>query len=215
MALPAGDSPEILDDARIAQLGERGWLRVDGFLDAEAARSAHAEAAALRAEGRLTQAGVGHRGRHGLRRGVRGDLTCWLDEPELAPRFPALFGRFDLLRLELNRRAFLGLVGASVQLACYPGTGERYLRHRDAFADRAAARRLTAIVYLNPAWQPAHGGCLRLHGPPGEPAEDVAPLLGRLLLLLADEVEHEVLPAWAERWAATAFFHGPREIPGT
>ena len=77
-----------------------------------------------------------------------------------------------------------------MQLACYPGTGERYLRHRDAFADGAAARRVTAIVYLNPAWRPAHGGCLRLHGPLGEAPTDVAPLLGRLLLLLADEVEH-------------------------
>lgn len=215
MALPAGEPNDILDDAGIVQLGERGWLRVDGFLAAEAARSAHAEAAALRAEGRLAPAGVGHRGRHELRRSVRGDLTCWLEEPELAARFAPLLDRFERLRLELNRRAFLGLVGASVQLACYPGTGERYLRHRDAFSDGAAARRITAVVYLNPSWQPADGGCLRLHDEPPGREEDVEPVLGRLLLLRADQVEHEVLPAWAERWAATAFLHGPREIPGT
>ena len=215
MGLPAEGRRAALKDDEVALLGERGWLVVDGFLGAEAALAAHAEALALRSEGVLSLAGVGHRDRHALQRRVRGDLTCWLDEAPLRTRFAPLLDALDGLRLELNRTAFLGLVGASVQLACYPGTGERYLRHRDAFHDGAAARRLTAIWYLNPGWSEPAGGCLRLYGDDGKPEVDVEPLLDRLLLLLAERVEHEVLPAWAERWAATAFFHGPREIPGT
>jgi hypothetical protein len=54
---------------------------------------------------------------------------------------------------------------SSVQVACYPGGGARYAPHLDAYVSSAAQphRVYTLLYYLNDAWQPAHGGCLRVH----------------------------------------------------
>jgi hypothetical protein len=146
-----------------------------------------------------------------------------------------------LLRLDAGLRK-------SVQLAYYPGDGRRYVRHRDAFppspeakakkredgdGEGEATRCLTIICYLNPHWQPEHGGRLRLFLPAGDPkaaepapgreadaeadAEaapspspcwEVDPQLGRVVVFRSDVVEHEVLPAWAPRFALTCWFYG-------
>lgn len=127
---------------------------------------------------------------------VRSDLTVWLDDSPLTPCFEAL-------RLELNRTAYLGLQRFDLQLARYDA-GARYVRHRDAFPG-GDNRRVTAIVYLNEAWCPEHGGQLRLHV---EPPVDVEPVLDRLVVFLSARVEHEVLPSNAERWAVTAWYYG-------
>ena len=66
-------------------------------------------------------------------------------------------------------------------------------------------RRLTAIYYLNPGWQPARGGELALYTPAG--TRIVAPVLDRLVVFIADEVEHEVMPSLHERWAITAWYY--------
>jgi hypothetical protein len=39
----------------------------------------------------------------------------------------------------------------SVQLACYPGGGARYVRHTDA-SDAVPGRTVTALLYLNADW---------------------------------------------------------------
>ena len=77
------------------------------------------------------------------------------------------------------------------------------MRHRDAFPG-GDNRRVTAILYLNPDWQPEHGGQLRLHL---DPPRDVEPFSERLVVFLSDRVEHEVLPAFADRWAITAWYY--------
>ncbi|MGH7266931.1 MAG: 2OG-Fe(II) oxygenase, partial [Candidatus Rokuibacteriota bacterium] len=108
----------------------------------------------------------------------------------------------------LRHEARLAVGRAELQVARYPGGGTRYTRHRDAFRDAAGPRRrVTAIVYLNPGWTPADGGCLRLHLADGP--RDVAPRLDRLVVFLSERVEHEVLPAHAPRWAVTAWYYGP------
>src|SRR6185295_11601544 len=92
-----------------------------------------------------------------------------------------------------------------LQVARYPGAGARYVRHRDAFGG-PESRRVSAILYLNPTWTPADGGLLRLHT--GAGAVDLEPRLDRLVVFLSERLEHEVLPAHAERFAATAWYYG-------
>jgi len=65
--------------------------------------------------------------------------------------------------------------GSSVQIACYPGDGSRYVKHIDAHkkrspgvdkgrSDGAKSQRLfTFLYYLNDEWSPEDGGCLRIH----------------------------------------------------
>src|SRR5262249_34925648 len=134
----------------------------------------------------LRAAAVG-RERHA---GVRGDDIAWLDDD----------GRFEALRLALNREAWLGLDRFELQAARYQA-GAAYPRHRDAFRG-GPSRRITAIWYLNSEW--SGGGELRLHLPEGP--LDLAPLFDRLVVFLSEELEHEVLPATAERWAVTAWY---------
>jgi hypothetical protein len=64
------------------------------------------------------------------------------------------------------------------------------------------ARKLTAILYLNPDWKAGDGGELRLYldddrdggGGDGERCVDLSPAGGRLVLFWSDEIPHEVLP---------------------
>lgn len=188
----------------VRALGEQGWLIQDRFLSEGAALQAHGEAQALQQTADWSLPGVGRERDRTRGRQLRGDQTLWL-QPQMAP--PALgdlIQRFRALRDELNQ-AYLGLGRTEIQLARYPGDGEGYQRHRDAFAGDAS-RRVTAICYLNPAWSPAAGGLLRLFTE-GVPLE-VEPLGGRLVLFLSERIEHEVLPAFAPRFAVTAWYYG-------
>lgn len=194
----------MLTDEDIAALGERGWFVRDGFLSADAVDRAIAASERLRGAGAFHAAGVRRGADHRVEKAVRGDEIAWIDEGAPDP-FPELRERFLALKEELNASAYLGLSRMEVQLAHYPGEGEGYAAHRDAFAG-PGNRRLTAIVYLNRGWVPEHGGALRLHV---DPPRDVEPQAGRLVVFLAERIQHEVLPTHAPRWALTAWFRGP------
>ena len=58
-----------------------------------------------------------------------------------------------------------------------------------------------SLKYLNPDWDDANGGEIRLwghDGAGGETCEDIPPSGDRLLLFWSDQVVHEVLPCWDE-----------------
>ena len=72
---------------------------------------------------------------------------------------------------------------------CQAGGGGCFPVHYDS-DERLDARRLTAILYLNPGWSvPQHGGAVRLYPWPAAPV-DVAPLAGRLLLFSSTRMAH-------------------------
>lgn len=92
-------------------------------------------------------------------------------------------------------------------VATYSGSLRgRYLKHVDA--DRGAS--LTAILYLNEAWNAEDGGHLRLYttGRDSRCARaDVLPLWNRLLLFWANEdCPHEVLATHRDRYAMTTWY---------
>lgn len=66
---------------------------------------------------------------------------------------------------------------------------------------------MTAILYLNPGWEKAHGGWLRVELEGGKGATDVAPSAGRMVLFDSRRVVHEVLPSFKGRWALTAWIN--------
>ncbi len=182
----------------VAQLGSQGFFVVEQFLDLTFVDRLFVEVRAM--QGALQRAGVRRGGDHRLDDQVRGDRIGWVDEG--APgALGELRGRFEALRDELNREAYLGLRRVELQIGWY-APGAQYVRHRDAFPGDDN-RRLTAIVYLNRGWTPADGGVLRLHV---EPPVDVPPAAGTLVVFLSERVEHEVLPAHADRFALTAWF---------
>jgi SM-20-related protein len=194
-----------LTDEEVEALGTRGYFLRPTFLGPERARAARAEALERVEAGELRPAGI----RRGADRTedtrVRGDLIGWV-QPAPGTALGALWDGFHALGEALSAGAYLGLGRFDLQLACYPGNGAHYSRHRDAFPGQSN-RRATAIWYANPDWAPAHGGVLRLY-PEGKAPVDVEPVLDRLVVFLSERVEHEVLPAFAPRLALTAWYYG-------
>ena len=199
MSLPA------LRDEDIQSLGERGWFTRESFLGGAAARALYTEARARVDAGRLRPAGIRRGADHTLERATRGDFITWIEPDEAGVALGSLREAFTALGETLSAEAYLGLGRFDLQLAWYPGHGEHYARHVDAFPGQSN-RRVTAIYYLNPDWGPAQGGLLRLHLEEG-PVE-VAPTLDRLVVFLSERIEHEVLPAHGSRLALTAWYYG-------
>jgi SM-20-related protein len=166
--------------------------QIRALLDCAQARQARGEFAAARIGGQTLQ----------RRASIRGDFTCWLGEP-LYPAERLLLNRLEQLRLELNRESFLGLFEMESHYAWYP-PGAGYVRHVDQ-PQGSTQRRVSLALYLNPDWQPAAGGALRVFDSE-EGFQDIEPVAGRLVCFLTAGREHEVLPARRDRWSISGWF---------
>ena len=207
IALVSDADPETywwwLTDPALASIGEKlrtqCYAVVDGVLGPATSAALRREVVAARELGRLTASKLAG-GRYGNKltythTAVRGDLIGWFDgdEPELwgERALNRYLQKVDTLVAQLAEHV-PDLAGISTRskamVACYPGNGARYIKHCDNSCDtghgeRCNGRRLTAIIYLNPDWQPTDGGELRLYepfAPKGRPPlADVQPLLDR------------------------------------
>lgn len=94
---------------------------------------------------------------------------------------------------------------SEAMVTCYPGNGARYIKHCDN--PNRNGRKVTAIYYLNPAWQPGDGGELRVFSPASEHHRDIAPIGDRLIVFFSNaRVPHEVLPSNVDRYAVTHWY---------
>ncbi|MFZ5469508.1 MAG: 2OG-Fe(II) oxygenase [Myxococcota bacterium] len=190
-----------LTDPEVSALGERSLFVRDGWLGRLAAVGVREALEALHREGAFHPAGMSRGAQHRIEREERGDVVTWLSPETRVPVLRALHDAFAELREALNRDAWLGVERFDVQLARYD-EGARYANHLDAFPG-GPNRRVTAIYYVNDGWAPAHGGRLVAEGVPIEPMAD------RLVVFLSERVRHEVEPALAPRYTATAWYYGP------
>ena len=186
----------------LASLTNSGFFFRDDFLATSLANRIRGEALSLVVRGALRAAGVGRDGKTDSE--IRGDHLCWMEKASAGPGTRSLMIEFERLRQTVNRELYLGVSRYEMQLAHYPPGSQGYKKHLDAFRG-GGNRLLTAIFYLNPTWKPGQGGELALHLPNGELR--VEPVQNRLLVFLAEEVEHAVLPVEASRLALTAWFH--------
>ncbi|MCB9779298.1 MAG: 2OG-Fe(II) oxygenase [Alphaproteobacteria bacterium] len=197
-----------LTDDEVRTLGEDGVVVRDDALALDVLDRIRAAVVALDEADALHPAGIGRDGR--LQPRVRSDRITWLEDAGGTDAFVTLFGFFEALRGVLIQGTWQSLPRFSVQLASYRGGGVGYARHIDALPGDPN-RRFTAILYLNPGWQPADGGLLRAWT--GAGTVELAPVAGRLVLFRSEGVPHQVLPAVAPRYAATAWFRGPEPLP--
>jgi SM-20-related protein len=187
-----------------ADLNASGISIRDQFASAAEVLALRECARAREVRGGFAPARVGRQGAERRREHIRGDFTCWLNEPLLPPeRF--FMQRLEELRLQLNRDAFLGLFELELHYARY-SAGAAYSRHVDQ-PTGSTQRKLSLVLYLNPAWQLADGGILRIHDA-DEGFVDVEPHAGRLVCFLTPGREHEVLLARRERLSISGWFRG-------
>ena len=189
--------PQIIDD-----LAARGWSRLDNVLPASLTHELAEECRKRARAGALNPAGVGRGQGLAVREGIRGDSIQWLEHGQSAPS-DGYLQAMDELRSALNQAFYLGLEDFECHFACYP-PGAFYQKHLDRFRDDDR-RTVTAVYYLNEAWQTEHGGALRLYLA-DQTALDVLPSAGTLVLFISAELPHEVLPATRERLSLTGWF---------
>ncbi len=191
----------IVDD-----LAAHGWSQQNIFLPETLTRELAGECRKRAAEGELAPAGVGRGPFQEVREGIRGDHIQWLEagQVEVCDRYLELM---DSLRLALNRGLFLGLEDYESHFALYP-PGAFYRKHVDRFRDDDR-RMVSAVLYLNQAWLPEHGGQLRMYlnnELQDEMHYDVQPTGGCLVVFLSGEIPHEVMPSSRERLSLTGWF---------
>jgi SM-20-related protein len=187
-----------------ADLSASGISIQDQFAPAAEVLALRECARTRRSRGEFAPARVGRQGAERRRGNIRGDFTCWLSEPLLQPE-RLLLKRLEELRLQLNRDAFLGLFELELHYARYPA-GAAYSRHVDQ-PRGSVQRKLSMVLYLNPGWQSADGGVLRIHQG-CDHFVDVEPIAGRLVCFLTPGREHEVLQAGYERLSISGWFRG-------
>ena len=189
--------PQIIDD-----LAARGWSRLDNVLPASLTHELAEECRKRARAGALNPAGVGRGQGLAVREGIRGDSIQWLEHGQSAPS-DGYLQAMDELRSALNQAFYLGLEDFECHFACYP-PGAFYQKHLDRLRDDDR-RTVTAVYYLNEAWQTEHGGALRLYLA-DDTELDVLPSAGTLVLFISAELPHEVLPATRERLSLTGWF---------
>lgn len=187
-----------------ADLSASGISIQDQFAPAAEVLALRECARTRRSSGEFAPARVGRQGVERRRGNIRGDFTCWLSEPLLQSE-RLLLKRLEELRLQLNRDAFLGLFELELHYARYPA-GAAYSRHVDQ-PRGSVQRKLSIVLYLNPGWQSADGGVLRIHQG-CDRFVDVEPIAGRLVCFLTPGREHEVLQAGCERLSISGWFRG-------
>ncbi|KAL6750513.1 prolyl 4-hydroxylase [Haematococcus lacustris] len=87
----------------------------------------------------------------------------------------------------------LSLDQQATKLQYNRGQGGCFPMHLDTDA-MLDGRKVTAIFYLNPEWQPAQGGLLKLYPWPAPPVS-IAPLAGRMVLFSSPHMVHRVTPS--------------------
>ncbi|MFU8878431.1 MAG: 2OG-Fe(II) oxygenase, partial [Wenzhouxiangellaceae bacterium] len=136
-------------------------------------------------------------------RDIRRDRIFWLTGRR--PAQARLLAFAERLRLELNRRLFLALFEFEAHLALYP-PGAFYRRHFDSFRG-AANRMVSLILYLNRDWKTGDGGELVLYTPDsGREMARIEPRAATLVLLMSEEVEHEVLESRIDRASVAGWY---------
>lgn len=174
----------------------------DGFLTPALTRALLECAQQRLAGGDFAAARIGIERTLRRRADIRGDSTCWILPPLLAPE-QSLLEQLERLRLELNREALLGLFELEVHYAWYP-PGAGYARHVDQPQGRGQ-RQVSLVLYLNEGWRSAAGGELRLFDAAGG-HRDIEPVAGRLVCFLTPGRQHEVLPTQRDRLSISGWF---------
>lgn len=212
LVMPATAAPaSICFTGLINDLVEKHWFVAENYLSQALCTQLQQDLQQLHTQSLLSPAGIGRGKNHLLNDEVRGDYTHWLDGSSLAQQ--AYLAIMQELKNTLNRELFLGLFEYESHYALYP-SGAFYKKHVDSFRGRSN-RKVTTVLYLNPAWQIEDAGEMRLYHPQTkQPLLDIAPRSGTLVCFMSEDLPHEVLPTQANRLSIAGWFRCNASLNG-
>ncbi len=194
-------------DKIVSDIYEKGWAVLDGFVSEELRAKLLEEQQRILKNGQFKSAGVGRGDHFQVRPEIRSDKVFWMEPESLTPLQDKYWKMIDDLRIQLNRKCFLGLRSFESHFAIYP-VGSFYKRHLDQFKE-VSYRIVSVVLYLNESWNPEDEGALRIYieneGDGLEHYQDILPLGGRLVVFMSGEIPHEVLPTRRERISITGW----------
>ena len=193
--------PETLFD----DLAQQGWAVLEQALPLKVPGALRALALLKWQTGLFHPARVGHSRSPALAPAIRGDAICWLGHDDEEPPVRALFEWSMGLRLELNRRFYLGLRSDEFHFARYDA-GRGYSLHVDQHRD-APHRKISIVLYLNEDWNEEDCGalCLYTNVVAAAPMRRILPHSGRTVVFRSDTVPHEVRPGRRIRWSVAGW----------
>jgi SM-20-related protein len=185
----------VLQHTRIEKLveglGAHGYAVATSALDLQLCAALHQEATALPVDPNRIDAGVGRATGHKLEHGIRQSTIKWIDGATPGQRL--FLDAVEPIRLEINRRLFLGLFDFEAQLAFY-APGGFYARHVDSFTGERN-RVVSLVAYLTPDWPIDGGGELDIwsnRSIEGASAATITPEAGTLVVMLSEDIPHQV-----------------------
>lgn len=134
---------------------------------------------------------------------IRNEQIRWLSPTQ--PVEHAYLTAMEVIRVELNRRLFMGLFDFECHYAHYK-PGNFYRRHLDAFKGKTN-RILSVVTYLNETWKDEDGGELVMYEKRQKsPLLSVYPEWGTSIIFLSERFPHEVRPAKRDRYSIAGWF---------
>lgn len=179
------DHPQLFD-----ALYHQGYAIVPEFLSKDLREQLYQEALLHYQHQEMDQAQIGQGCERQIDNTIRGDFIYWLSgETEAQQTFLA---QIETFKQQLNQQFYLGINGYEAHFALYPA-GKYYKKHWDNFRGRGN-RIVTTVIYLNPTWEEAWGGQLRLYAPDEKTVlADITPQPGMMTTFISNEIPHEVL----------------------
>lgn len=189
-------------------LADRDYVSIDNFLSDEVLLQIKTMLKDQLKVDHFKDAGIGSLFNNVKEPSIRSDRTLWLDKA----RDQEIAGYFETIEefiQKLNRYCFLSLSGYEFHLAHYP-KGTFYKRHLDSFTDRPN-RMISVIIYLNENWQKGDGGELMIYKDDEEIL--IEPIDNRCVIFKSQELEHEVLTSYKDRYSVTGWLlHQPSGV---
>lgn len=184
------------------RLAEQGWAEVAGWPEPGLTAALAARARYVAAEAANRPAQLGRQSQKRLVRTIWQARIRWLTGAD--PAELRFFQVAEAARLALKAQLFLGLFRFEACFAHYP-MGGFYKRHVDALKG-ARNRVISLVTYLNEAWDSADDGALVIYAADGTEAVRLMPCAGRSVLMLSEQIEHEVRPCHADRHAIAGWW---------
>uniref|UniRef100_A0A7E4VV87 hypoxia-inducible factor-proline dioxygenase n=1 Tax=Panagrellus redivivus TaxID=6233 RepID=A0A7E4VV87_PANRE len=201
----------------IRGLNEYGWAVCDNFLGETHCNFTYREVERLYQRGHFSAGELMDQKEDSQSQDIRSDQILWFDGSDTRVNdcvtVRLLISMIDSVIVHFKDRIPPYTISgrSRAMIACYPGSGTRYVRHVDNPV--RDGRCITSIYYCNEDWKLAdHGGTLRLYPETSLTPMDIDPQADRLVFFWSDRRNpHEVLPVYRHRYAITIWYFDHNE----